>query len=504
MDIIADTHLHLYPEFDLNKALVSLFKHLTVHTEALKLGYLAETGEQAFFDDLLSGDIALSPQYEIHPGRQNRWLEIRLKSSGNSVYLLPGKQVISAENIEILVLGTRESFNEKMPAREIIQQARAVDAVPVVAWSLGKWLGSRGKVVGALIDEFGPNDFLIGDTTMRPVGWPTPVLMKKAIKKGFRVVAGSDPLPFSGEEQWLGKYRSHFSVPGLTTPDRALLEVLSGNATRPASEGQRAAPMQLLRRQKSLGKAKKQRTANARHRPADSQYAHETPDIATSSDDYATRFAGDWGKYLLDVQNTLIEKALPTGKNLTVLELGGGHGQLLDVYARNHIKPVIFGSSPESFGQIKPGEVETAIGNFAHLPYPDQSFDVVVAIRLVMHLDHWQDVIDEMSRVAKQCVIIDYPAVASANIMTPIMFHLKKGFEKNTRDYTLFSHREILAPFEKAGFHAHSRHGQFLLPMVVHRMTRAAAPMRALESLFRITRLTDLVGSPVILRVDRQ
>ncbi len=503
MDIIADTHLHLYPEFDLNKALVNLFKHLTVHTDALKLGYLAEAGKHAFYDDLLSGAIALSPQYEIHPGRKERWLEIRLKSSGNSVYLLPGKQVISAENIEILVLGTRESFDTKMPARDIIRRARAGDAVPVVAWSLGKWLGSRGKVVAALIDEFEPNDFLVGDTTMRPLGWPTPVLMKKAIKKGFRVVAGSDPLPFAGEEQWLGKYRSHFSVPGLTTPDKALLEVLAGKSAQPVSEGQRATPMQLFHRQRSLGKSKKQRAASTRHHAAGGDYPHETPDIATSSNDYATRFSGDWGKYLLDVQNRLIEQALPTGENITVLELGGGHGQLLDVYARNHIKPVIFGSTPDSFGQIKPGEVETAIGDFAHLPYPDQSFDAVVAIRLVMHLDHWQDVVAEMARVAKKCVIIDYPAVASANIMTPVMFHLKKGFEKNTRDYTLFSHREILEPFEKAGFRAHSRHGQFLLPMVVHRMTKAAAPMRALESLFRVTRLTDLAGSPVILRVDR-
>jgi hypothetical protein len=30
--------------------------------------------------------------------------------------------------------------------------------------------------------------------------------MKLARNKGFTVVAGSDPLPFSGEEKWLGAY----------------------------------------------------------------------------------------------------------------------------------------------------------------------------------------------------------------------------------------------------------------------------------------------------------
>ena len=40
--------------------------------------------------------------------------------------------------------------------------------------------------------------------------------------------------------------------------------------------------------------------------------------------------------------------------------------------------------------------------------------------------------------------------------------------------------------------------------MVVHRMGRGMAPLRALEAGFRLAGLTSLAGSPVILRVDRQ
>jgi len=232
-------------------------------------------------------------------------------------------------------------------------------------------------------------------------------------------------------------------------------------------------------------------------------HSYEMPDVVTSSDDYATRFSGKWGKYLLDKQNSLIEQALPRGENISVLSLGGGHGQLLDIYARRQIKPVIFGSSPKSFGQIRSGQVETAVGDFTRLPYPDQSFDAVVAIRLLMHLDNWQEVVAEMTRVAKQCVIIDYPALLSTNILTPLLYPLKKGYEKNTRVYTIFSHKQILEPFEKAGFRVHSRHAELLLPIVIHRMTKAALPLRMLENFFHVTRLTDLFGSPVILRVDR-
>jgi hypothetical protein len=44
---------------------------------------------------------------------------------------------------------------------------------------------------------------------------------------------------------------------------------------------------------------------------------------------------------------------------------------------------------------------------------------------------------------------------------------------------------------------------QFFMPMVVHRVGKAAAPLRAAEGLFRLTGLTALAGSPAILRADR-
>jgi hypothetical protein len=57
-----------------------------------------------------------------------------------------------------------------------------------------------------VIDTIDPRTALIGDTSMRPVFWPTPKLMTYARKIGWRIVAGSDPLPFSGEEDFVGRY----------------------------------------------------------------------------------------------------------------------------------------------------------------------------------------------------------------------------------------------------------------------------------------------------------
>jgi hypothetical protein len=58
--------------------------------------------------------------------------------------------------------------------------------------------------------------------------------------------------------------------------------------------------------------------------------------------------------------------------------------------------------------------------------------------------------------------------------------------------------------FAAAGFVPTSREAQFLLPMVLHRRLAAPAVLRQLERLSRSLRLTQVFGSPVVLRADRR
>jgi hypothetical protein len=64
----------------------------------------------------------------------------------------------------------------------------------------------RRRIVEGLLEGTSPKDLLIGDSSLRPAGWPEPGLMRAARRAGFRIVAGSDPLPFAGEERMLGRY----------------------------------------------------------------------------------------------------------------------------------------------------------------------------------------------------------------------------------------------------------------------------------------------------------
>ena len=54
----------------------------------------------------------------------------------------------------------------------------------------------------------------------------------------------------------------------------------------------------------------------------------ETPDLVSSSDEYARRFGGPVGEYFLNVQTKIVRSFLPSPENCRVLDVGGGHAQL--------------------------------------------------------------------------------------------------------------------------------------------------------------------------------
>ena len=228
------------------------------------------------------------------------------------------------------------------------------------------------------------------------------------------------------------------------------------------------------------------------------------PDRFSSSDEYAARFAGDWGAYLVDAQNQLIARFLGPATGQSVLDVGGGHGQLLETYQSRNFIITIHGSDNTCFEQVDREQFECQTGVLTELPYADQQFDSVISVRMIPHLDAWQEVIGELCRVCRYRVIIEYPPKLGFNALTPLLFGAKKRVEKNTRPYFLFSHAEIAAVFERHGFCVEQRDSELLLPFVIHRILKAAPPLRWLETLFCRIGLTRLLGSPTILLATRR
>ncbi len=254
---ILDTHLHLYPVYDLSRAFNQLLdRSAHLGDQVSRAACLAERHDCQYFKQLLEGEIKLSG-FNVEQVVEN---EIRLTRDSDqlSLNLLPGRQVITRENIEILALSCPEMIADGQPALDVIFQLNQLNRIPVIAWSPGKWFGERGKLVKRLITELDRQDFLIGDTTLRPYGWGIPGLMKQAQQLGFAVIAGSDPLPFSGEENWLGAYYTVIESEQNLSATALLKAIKQGDTSLTLrSEGKRSNPLALFNRLRKNAASKK-------------------------------------------------------------------------------------------------------------------------------------------------------------------------------------------------------------------------------------------------------
>ncbi len=230
----------------------------------------------------------------------------------------------------------------------------------------------------------------------------------------------------------------------------------------------------------------------------------ESPDIETASTEYAKRFSGEWGKYLLSRQEKLVADCLPKGHEQTLLSVGGGHAQLANLYTRRSFEISVYGSEGASVELLVPYDIQYQSGNILSLPYQNEAFDVVVAIRLLTHLVDWPKMIEEMCRVSKGQIIIEYPSARSLNIISPLLFKLKRKIETDTRTFRLFNESEIRAELARHGYQVEFRRGQFFFPLVVHRVLKSHWLLRGLESLLALVRLSHLFGSPVILSARKK
>jgi len=236
--------------------------------------------------------------------------------------------------------------------------------------------------------------------------------------------------------------------------------------------------------------------------------AREIPDVETASEDYARRFVGAVGEYFLEVQARTVLDLLAPWPGARVLEVGGGHAQLARPLVERGFRVTVTGSEEvcrQRLDRSLPrGGFDFEVCDAGRLPFPDRSFDVVLCVRLLTHLEGWREALAEMCRVARSAVIVDYPDTRSFNRLYGALFSWKKAVEKNTRTFRCFQPREVIAECRRHGFGRPAARRQFFLPMVVHRAVGRAGVSRGMEGASALLGLTRALGSPVILRVQRE
>jgi hypothetical protein len=208
MKICADTHVHVYPGYDAGALLASAASALkrAAPQAGVRILCLTESSGHRVW-----AGWAADPQVLAAAG----WAWRALSGSGaaevvhsehGALWLFAGRQIVTAERLEVLALTCAEEVPDGLSALETIAAVQAVEALPVLSWSPGKWFGARGRLVGQLIENALPGQLFVGDILLRPPLWTEPRLMKQARAKGVRCLVGTDPLPPVGEERVCGRY----------------------------------------------------------------------------------------------------------------------------------------------------------------------------------------------------------------------------------------------------------------------------------------------------------
>ncbi len=235
--------------------------------------------------------------------------------------------------------------------------------------------------------------------------------------------------------------------------------------------------------------------------------AVEDADVVTSSEGYAGRFAGPVGRFFLDVQTRATLDLLAAWPRASVLDVGGGHGQVTGPLVDAGYDVTVYGSSKVCEDRVRPwtgsGRARFRTGDLLKAPFPDRSFDVVLSYRLLPHVARWTVLIAELSRLAGAAVLVDYPTSRSANAVAEALFGLKKRVEGNTRPFTVFKDQQVIRAFAAAGLRPTARRPQFFVPMALHRALGSAPLSQAMERVSSALGLTQRFGSPVLARLER-
>lgn len=232
------------------------------------------------------------------------------------------------------------------------------------------------------------------------------------------------------------------------------------------------------------------------------------PDVETSSSDYLSRFSGSAGALFLERQAEVLRNMLAGVSPGTVLDVGGSHAQIAPILSACGWDVTVHGTSPVCEINLRElhgvRDCHFLLGPLEAIPVPDRGYDMVVAIRLLAHVEDWQRVLAELCRASRRELVVDFPITKGINALTPLLFAAKQRYERNTRAYRNFCRTELEECLSINGFRPVSWAGQFLLPMVLHRMTGGIAPLRWIETLADALGVTEAYGSPVLVRAVRE
>lgn len=231
------------------------------------------------------------------------------------------------------------------------------------------------------------------------------------------------------------------------------------------------------------------------------------PDVESSTDSYAARFAGSLGDWFLERQAASVMRLLSALDCRSVLDVGGGHGQLTGTLRGAGYEVIMQGSAFAASARVRRlyqrPPVPFVVARADLLPLPDRAVDAVVAVRLMAHIADPADFLRECCRVADKMIVVDFPSRRSCNALSELLFSVKRSVEGDTRRFRIFDPVEPGHLAQAHGFRPVGASPLFFFPMAAHRLHGSRTLAARLESAARRLGLTRRLGSPIIASFHR-
>lgn len=254
--LFIDAHVHIHDCFDLDSFFDAAHRNFRAAAErggtVAGSGFLllTEGGTQHRFRQLQEGGVSARSWRVLPTGEPH---SLRLEKKGmpdRGMYLVAGRQIVTAEKLEVLALLSGVMFQDGSPLARTVAAVREAGGLAALPWGAGKWLGGRKRVLTGYLAEQAGADLFLADNGCRPVFWPFP---RYARRTGLQLLAGTDPLPFPWEERRAGSFGVRLRG-GIDErfPAASLRELLGNPLCRPQPYGRPENPFRFFRNQAAM------------------------------------------------------------------------------------------------------------------------------------------------------------------------------------------------------------------------------------------------------------
>jgi hypothetical protein len=210
--LFIDTHVHIYPVFSLDALFDAAVENFARAAGSLGLAaaprdamlLLTETVDDHAFEALASGELR-PERWQVASTAEPAVLRVSHEKQP-PLWLVAGRQIATREDLEVLALGATARFPDGEPFESSIAAADQAAAVTALPWGFGKWWGGRGAIIERVMRTPRARPLYLGDNGGRLALSTRPKLLSRGESFGLKVLPGTDPLPFAGQESRVGAF----------------------------------------------------------------------------------------------------------------------------------------------------------------------------------------------------------------------------------------------------------------------------------------------------------